>query len=103
MRKLIKVWKNKKVILQGILNYLFPKPTVEEIYNYRIEICRDNYCGKYDKYGTSPEAVLPGHETCAACGCNLDFKLRVMEEACGLSEIGQKPLWTAEKRFTNEE
>lgn len=37
---------------------------------------------------------------CKACGCYIDKKAAMKEEECGMSQIGQKPLWPALKIAT---
>lgn len=69
---------------------------MEEIAEYRLDICRTNYCRYYDKYGESENAVLKGEESCGVCGCNLSYLVRVMEESCSLKDIGEEPLWDKE-------
>lgn len=73
---------------------------VEVVAEERLKICRSNVCGFHDPDGSSPQAVFKGHESCAACGCRLDWKTRSLSSECGQVEVGREPLWTA---LTNEQ
>lgn len=91
--KVSEIWKNKSSILEGIKNNMFKKEHVEEIYNERLEICKN--CKYYDPEGKSPKAVTPGDPACGACGCPLATKLRSLSTVCGKASIGETPLWTS--------
>lgn len=92
---LLKVWKNKGQILEGIVNKVFKKEHIEEISAERMAICASNLCGLYDPDGSSEAAVVKGKASCAGCGCALEFKTRCLSCHCHLQDIGQHPLWTA--------
>lgn len=92
--KLIRICINRYKILSGILNILFKKYPTEYIAKDRLNICRSNICGYYDKHGDSDKAIGNcGEESCAACGCILKIKVRSMECSCGLEELDKEPLW----------
>lgn len=76
---LIKVWKNKGKILEGIKNKIFKQDHIEEIATARMEIC--NSCDLIDREGGS--CTLPGSQPCcSACGCCLSLKTRSLSSAC---------------------
>ncbi len=68
---------------------------VEVIAAERLTICRSGVCGHYDPEGTHPNSVFKGLESCAACGCRLDYKTRSLSSNCGLEVLDLPPLWTA--------
>lgn len=73
---LIEIWKNKGLILEGIMNKLFTKDHVEEIANKRYEICKQ--CKHHGK-----ECIVPGTGPCCAlCGCCLELKTRSLSSDC---------------------
>lgn len=79
---LIKIWKNKGKILEGIKNRVFKQEHVEEIYNERLKICKD--CIHYDAEGTN--CAVPGTAPCCSdCGCSLGLKLRSLSAECDLA------------------
>lgn len=92
---LLKVWKNRGQILEGIVNKVFKQEHIEEIAAERFAICEANLCGLFDADGSSPAAVVKGEPSCAGCGCALKFKTRCMSCHCHLQDIGQHPLWAA--------
>jgi ribosomal protein L37E len=91
MVKLSTIWKNKTSIIEGIKNNMFKKEHVEEVYNHRLDICKS--CTFYDPKGQSEKAVFKGSPSCGACGCPLSTKLRSLSTECGLTEVGETPLW----------
>lgn len=92
---LIKIWKSKGQILEGIVNKVFKSEHVEEIAAERFAICESNLCGMFDPDGSSERAVVKGKPSCAGCGCALEFKTRCLSCHCHLQDIGQHPLWAA--------
>lgn len=90
---IIKIWKNKSQIIEGITNSIFKKEDIEEIATERLTICRTNKCGFYDPEGKSDKAFYPGEESCGCCGCKLAWKTRSLSSACALKDIGKIPLW----------
>lgn len=93
---LLRIWKNKNQILEGVVNKLFTNDHIEEIANERLAICQSNICGYYDADGSSERAVVKGKASCAGCGCALEFKTRCLSCHCHLQDEQQHPLWVAE-------
>jgi len=86
---IIKVWKNKGKILEGIQNRLFRKEDVEVIHDERMEICKA--CPHIDTEGS--KCYVPGTKPCCSkCGCSLALKLRSLSSDCGDEE---NPRWHA--------
>lgn len=92
---LLKVWKSKGQILEGIVNKVFKQDHIEEIALERLSICESNLCGMYDPDGSSERAAVKGQASCAGCGCVLEFKTRCLSCHCYLKDINQHPLWEA--------
>jgi len=84
---LLKIWKNKGLILEGIKNNIFKTEHVEEIAQERLSICMS--CDEIDKEGKSCE--MPGTQPCCGlCGCSLAIKVRSLSAECDLKK------WKAE-------
>lgn len=80
---LLKVWKNKGKILEGIKNRIFKQEHVEEIFEERLGVCQK--CIEYDLEGKN--CYVPGTQPCCGeCGCSLSLKLRSLSSECGLSK-----------------
>lgn len=92
---LLRVWKSKGQILEGIVNSVFKHDDIEQVALERAAICESNQCGLYDHDGSSEKAFVKGSPACAGCGCNIALKTRCMACDCFLKENGQEPLWTA--------
>jgi hypothetical protein len=93
---IIKIWKNKGAILEGITNSIFKKEDVEEIARHRMQICKE--CDLLDEQGDG--CMVPGTQPCCnekkgGCGCSLNLKTRSLSSDCPLSK------WEAE--LTEEE
>ena len=93
---LIRIWKNKNQIIEGITNSVFQREDVEEIAEQRMSICRK--CKLYDDKGVG--CMVAGTHPCCnqdmgGCGCSLKFKTRSLSSAC------PKDMWKAE--LTQEE
>lgn len=93
---IIKIWKNRNQIKEGILNNIFKKEDVEEIAKERMNICTG--CPVFDLYGEG--CIVPGTEPCCneklgGCGCSLSIKTRALSSECPLGK------WKAE--MTEEE
>lgn len=89
LRKLIKIWSNRKAIAEGVWNNLFKKNYVERVAAERMAICWK--CPDLDLEGTDCE--VPGTQPCCGlCGCSLKFKLRSLSSDCGNEE---NPRWRA--------
>lgn len=80
---LIKLWKEKGKILEGILNYVFTKQDIEDIASERWEICK--VCDKLDEKGNSC-VVKATRPCCSLCGCSLKLKTRSMSSECDLGK-----------------
>ena len=92
----IKLWKTKGQILEGITNSIFKKEDVEEIAQQRMQICMN--CGLYDVQGVG--CFVKGTHPCCneklgGCGCSLSLKTRALSSECPLGK------WKAE--LTEEE
>ena len=80
---IIKIWKNKGQILEGITNSIFKKEDVEQIAQERMQICMR--CALYDVQGVG--CMMPGTEPCCnekmgGCGCSLSIKTRSLSSDC---------------------
>lgn len=92
---LIRIWKSKGQILEGVVNKVFANKDIEEIAKERQAICATNLCGYYDPDGSSERAAIKGEPACAGCGCSLNLKPFCLSCHCYLKDIGQHPLWEA--------
>ena len=92
MVNLIKIWKERGKIAEGIKNNIFKSSHVEQIAFYRQEIC--NFCNYIDIKGDSC-AVRGTQPCCSQCGCCLKLKVRSLSSEC------PKGFWKAE--LTQEE
>jgi hypothetical protein len=93
---IIKIWKSKGQIVEGIVNNIFKREDVEEIAQQRMQICIG--CALYDVQGNG--CFVPGTEPCCdeskgGCGCSLSLKTRALSSDCPLGK------WKAE--LTKEE
>ena len=76
---IIKLWKNKGKIAEGIKNRIFKQEHIEEIYAERKKVC--DGCPKQDKEGS--KCYAPGTQPCCSvCGCSLQLLLRSMSSEC---------------------
>jgi hypothetical protein len=80
---LLKIWKARGQILEGIANSVFKKEDVEEIAKHRLSIC--HFCDLYTEndngcmvVGTSPCC----NQDKGGCGCSLKFKTRSLSSDC---------------------
>ena len=79
MRDVIKIWKEKGKILEGIKNNIFRNADVEHIAAERMSIC--DTCPFIDRTGKS--CVVPGTKPCCGlCGCSLGLKTRALSASC---------------------
>lgn len=79
---LIKIWKNKGKILEGIKNSIFKKEHIEEIAAERLALCKA--CPHIDLEGDKCE--VPGTQPCCSlCGCCLSIKIRSLSSHCPLN------------------
>lgn len=79
MGNLIKIWKSRGQIAEGVMNNIFKKEHVEDIAFYRNEICRS--CEFIDAIGS--KCAVPGTQPCCTqCGCSLRLKTRALSSSC---------------------
>lgn len=88
---IIRIWKAKGQILEGVTNSIFKKEDVEEIAKERMMICRR--CDLYSEIDAG--CMVPGTTPCCdqtkgGCGCSLGFKTRSLSSDCPLGK------WKAE-------
>lgn len=79
---IIRIWKARNQILEGITNAIFKKEDVELIATERLVFCRSNVCGYHDPDGISAPAVVKGSESCGSCGCKLAWATRSLSYSC---------------------
>ena len=82
-RNVIKLWKAKGQILEGLANSIFKQEDVEEIAQQRMQIC--NKCALIDRQGKG--CMVPGTQPCCnekmgGCGCSLGMKTRSLSSDC---------------------
>lgn len=86
----ITIWRNRKMIWEGMINTLIRKPKIEAIAFERMSICQQ--CELIDIKGD--HCMVPGTAPCcSACGCKLTFKTRSMAAECAHPIT---PKWKAE-------
>ncbi len=79
MKSVIKIWKNKGQILEGIKNNIFKSEHIEEIATERYAICQG--CNLLDLEGK--ECLVPNTQPCCgSCGCSMKLKLRALSADC---------------------
>lgn len=79
METFLEVWKKKGKIFEGIKNSIFKDEHVEEVANYRNEICQK--CDSIDRSGD--KCFAPGTQPCCGvCGCSLRFLQRSLSSSC---------------------
>ena len=86
---IIKIWKSKGQIIEGITNSIFKREDVEEIAAERLAICKA--CKLYDETGDG--CFIKGTEPCCderqgGCGCSLQLKIRSLSSSCPLDKWG---------------
>jgi len=80
---IIKIWKAKNQILEGIKNKIFKKEHIEEIATERHNIC--NKCPFLDKKGD--QCYVKGTQPCCSlCGCDLSLKTRALSAECDVKK-----------------
>ena len=92
---IIKIWKNKGKILEGIKNSIFTTMQIRKVSKERLDICRQDLCDQYDPLGEMPNAAVKGKESCGICGCLLKLKVKCLSCSCALEEQAKEPLWKA--------
>jgi hypothetical protein len=95
-QNIIKIWKAKGQILEGVTNSIFKREDVEEIAQQRMHVCIS--CSLYDEQGEG--CFVSGTQPCCnqnmgGCGCSLSLKTRALSSDCPLGK------WKAE--LTEEE
>jgi len=86
MKDVIKIWKEKDKILEGIKNKIFKKADVEHIAAERMSICET--CPELDTEGSN--CMVPGTAPCCSlCGCSMSLKTRALSAGCDAGK------WTA--------
>lgn len=88
---LIRIWKSKGQIIEGITNSVFKREDVELIAEERMKICF--FCDLYTE--TDEGCMVPGTQPCCnekkgGCGCSLKFKTRSLSSECPMGH------WKAE-------
>jgi hypothetical protein len=79
MNDIIRIWKEKGKILEGIQNRIFKKADVEHIAAERMATCET--CPYINRNGK--RCVVPGTQPCCGlCGCSLSLKIRSLASAC---------------------
>jgi hypothetical protein len=79
MKDVIRIWKEKNKILEGIRNNIFKKADVEHIAAERMATCES--CPHLDTKGD--KCVVPGTGPCCGlCGCSLSLKTRALSASC---------------------
>lgn len=92
MGNLIRIWKERNKIAEGVKNNIFKTKHVEDIAFFRNEICR--VCEFIDTTGA--KCAIPGTQPCCGeCGCSLKLKTRSLSSDC------PRGFWKAE--LTEEE
>jgi hypothetical protein len=92
MGNLIRIWKERNKIAEGVKNNIFKTKHVEDIAFFRNEICR--VCEFIDPTGA--KCAIPGTQPCCGeCGCSLKLKTRSLSSDC------PRGFWKAE--LTEEE
>lgn len=100
---LLNAWKNRRKILEGIWNSIFPNSFVKKIAAERRKICESNTCGYYDSKGINNACYIKGSPCCIACGCNMKWKHHSLSSQCGLSSVEKEPLWKSIMSSEQEE
>lgn len=79
MGNLIRIWKERNKIAEGVKNNIFKTKHVEDIAFFRNEICR--VCEFIDTTGA--KCAVPGTQPCCGeCGCSLKLKTRSLSSDC---------------------
>ncbi len=75
----LKLWKNRKLIFEGLKNNIFKTDSVEAIAQDRLSICAT--CPHIDVEGTLCEVPMT-QPCCGLCGCSLALKTRSLAAEC---------------------
>lgn len=95
---IIRIWKAKGQIIEGVTNSIFKREDVEQIAQERMRICL--FCALYTE--TDNGCMVPGTSPCCnqdlgGCGCSLKFKTRSLSSDC------PKGHWKAEMSQQEED
>ena len=96
----MKIWDNRKEILEGIKNNTFKKEHIEQIAKVRNDICSD-MCPHYDVKGVRCEVKGTG-PCCGSCGCSLALKTRALSSKCPIGKWHELLSQEDEDNFLNE-
>jgi hypothetical protein len=77
---LLKIWKNRGKILEGIKNNIFKKEHVVQIAEERRIICEA--CEYHDVEGSKCASNLAPKPCCGHCGCSIKLKTFSMSSEC---------------------
>jgi hypothetical protein len=84
---IIKLWKSKGQILEGITNSIFKKEDVEEVAAERMTICTQCDLFTEDNAGCMVIGTTPCcNQLKGGCGCSLGFKTRSLSSDCPLGK-----------------
>ena len=91
---ILRIWKNKEQILEGVKNSVFKREDVEEIAEERMKICVGCELYTTSDYGCMVPGTTPCcNESIGGCGCSLKFKTRSLSSSCPHPD---GPKWKAE-------
>jgi hypothetical protein len=74
MSKLNDIWENRKLILEGVGNFVAKNKVVEEIAKERAAVCKS--CPSLNVGCKSVS------DCCGICGCNIGLKTRSLKASC---------------------
>lgn len=95
---IIKIWKAKGQILEGVTNSIFKREDVEQIAEYRMDICIACKLYTNDDAGCMVAGTTPCCDSRqGGCGCSLKFKTRSLSSECPLGH------WKAEVNQEEED
>jgi hypothetical protein len=80
---IIKIWKAKGQILEGVTNSIFKREDVEDIAQQRMQICEK--CALYTMQNEGCMVAGTGpccNQLIGGCGCSLGFKTRSLSSDC---------------------
>jgi len=98
-KNIIRIWKTKGQILEGVTNSIFKREDVEQIAHERLRICQQ--CPS-KLYNTSGGCIVDRTAPCCdidkgGCGCSLEYKTRSLSSSC------PKEHWDAELTQAEED
>lgn len=83
MKDILKIWKEKDKILEGLKNKVFKDEFVEVVSRERFAVC--NKCPELDTTGDKCMVPLT-QPCCSVCGCSLALKTRALSAECDLKK-----------------